>query len=443
MIERILIANRGEITQRAIRTIKEMGKQSIAVYSEADKTALYLKKADISICIGPEKSTNSYLSIPSIMAAAELSSADAIFPGYGFLSENQQFVDICNYHNLSFIGPSVKVMELMSDKSKAKDVMREAGVPVIEGNEGTLKNASEAKKIAKKIGYPVILKASGGGGGKGMRVVEDESQMEKMYQACQNEAVNSFSNGDLYIEKFIKDPRHIEVQLLADKHGNVVHVGERDCSMQRRHQKLIEETPAMFLSEEQRQKLLSSAVQAAKFINYESAGTIEFLVDSEANFYFMEMNTRLQVEHPVSEYVSGIDIVEWMIKIAQGEKLPPQESFTLKGHSIECRITAEDPKTFAPSPGKITKWIVPGGRNVRVDSHAYEGYSIPPYYDSMIGKLIVWGEDRKRAIETMKRALDEFDVEGIKTSVSFHKAMMRNKDFVENNFNTKYLDSRL
>lgn len=442
MIERILIANRGEISLRAIRTIKEMGKKSIAIYSKGDKGVRYLEQADISICVGPAKSMDSYLNIPSIVAAAELSGADAIFPGYGFLSENQQFVEICHHHNINFIGPSVRIMEMMSDKAKAKNVMRDAGVPVIEGNKGALSGISEAKKIARQIKYPVILKASAGGGGKGMRVVEKEEDMESMFFACESEAINSFADGTLYMEKFIQNPRHIEVQIMADKHGNVIHLGERDCSMQRRHQKLIEESPAVVLDDKQRQNLLDTAVNAAKYIKYENAGTIEFLVDKDNNFYFMEMNTRLQVEHPVSEFVSGLDVVEWMIRIAQGEKLPKQEDITLKGHSIECRITAEDPKTFAPSPGKITQWIVPGGRNTRVDSHAYTGYFIPPYYDSMIGKLIVWGENRDKAIETMKRALDEFEVQGIKTSIPFHQEMMVNEDFITNNYDTKYLDSR-
>jgi len=442
MIERILIANRGEISLRAIRTIKEMGKKSIAIYSKGDKGIRYLKQADIAICVGPAKSMDSYLNIPSIIAAAELSGADAIFPGYGFLSENQQFVEICHHHNINFIGPSVEIMEMMSDKAKAKNVMRDAGVPVIEGNKGALSGISEAKKIAKKIKYPVILKASAGGGGKGMRVVEKEEDMESMFFACESEAINAFADGSLYMEKFIQNPRHIEVQILADKHGNVIHLGERDCSMQRRHQKLIEESPAVVLSESQRQKLLDTAVNAAKYIKYENAGTIEFLVDKDNNFYFMEMNTRLQVEHPVSELVSGLDAVEWMIRIAQGEKLPKQKDINLKGHAIECRITAEDPETFAPSPGKITQWITPGGRNTRVDSHAYTGYSIPPYYDSMIGKLIVWGENRDKAITTMKRALDEFEVQGVKTSIPFHQKMMDNKDFTTNNYDTKYLDSK-
>ena len=441
-IERILIANRGEIALRAIRTIKEMGKKAIAVYSTADKDAHYVKLADAAICIGGEKSSESYLNIPAIISAAEIAEADAIFPGYGFLSENQQFVEICNLHGIKFIGPSLEVMQLMSDKSKAKEVMKEAGVPVVPGSDGAIKNVEEAKKIAKEIGYPVILKAASGGGGKGMRVVEDESYIENAFLAAESEAISAFGDGTIYMEKFIKNPRHIEVQLLGDSHGNVVHIGERDCSLQRRHQKMIEESPAIFLDDATRAKLHETAVRAAKAIGYENAGTIEFLVDADKNFYFMEMNTRLQVEHPVSEMVSGIDIVEWMIRIAEGEKLFSQEEVELKGHAIECRINAEDPTKFIPSPGKIKSWIAPGGKDVRMDTHAYCGYIVPPYYDSMIAKLIVWGEDRTKAIAKMKRALEEFEVSGIKTTIEFHKKMMENPDFIENNFDTKYIDEK-
>ncbi len=441
-IERILIANRGEIALRAIRTIREMGKKAIAVYSTADKDAHYVKLADAAICIGGEKSSESYLNIPAIISAAEIAEADAIFPGYGFLSENQQFVEICNLHGIKFIGPSLEVMQLMSDKSKAKEVMKEAGVPVVPGSDGAIKNVEEAKKIAKEIGYPVILKAASGGGGKGMRVVEDESYIENAFLAAESEAISAFGDGTIYMEKFIKNPRHIEVQLLGDSHGNVVHIGERDCSLQRRHQKMIEESPAIFLDDATRAKLHETAVRAAKAIGYENAGTIEFLVDADKNFYFMEMNTRLQVEHPVSEMVSGIDIVEWMIRIAEGEKLFSQEEVELKGHAIECRINAEDPTKFIPSPGKIKSWIAPGGKDVRMDTHAYCGYIVPPYYDSMIAKLIVWGEDRTKAIAKMKRALEEFEVSGIKTTIEFHKKMMENPDFIENNFDTKYIDEK-
>lgn len=440
-LETILIANRGEIALRAIRTIKEMGKRAIAVYSTADKNASYLKYADAAICIGGDKSAQSYLNIPAVISAAEIAGADAIFPGYGFLSENENFVEICKHHNIKFIGPDVEVMQMMADKSKAKDVMKEAGVPVIEGSDGAVRSVSDAKEIAKKIGYPIILKAAAGGGGRGMRVVEVEEKMENSYLACESEALTAFGDGTIYMEKFIKNPRHVEVQIVGDSHGNVIHIGERDCSMQRRHQKLIEETPALVLTQDIRQKLHDVAVKAAKHLKYEGAGTFEFLVDTEKNFYFMEMNTRLQVEHPVSEMVSGIDIIELMIKVAEGETLPKQEDVKLKGHSIECRITAEDPIKFYPCPGKITKWSPAGGRNVRFDSHVYCGYEVPPFYDSMIGKLIVWADTRERAIAIMKRALEEFEVEGIKTTIPFHQKMMANEDFIKNKFDTKYLEN--
>ncbi|HFC03747.1 MAG TPA: acetyl-CoA carboxylase biotin carboxylase subunit [Nitratifractor salsuginis] len=439
-IKRILIANRGEIALRAIRTIKEMGKEAVAVYSTADKDAHYLKLADAAICIGGPKAHESYLNIPAIISAAELAECDAVFPGYGFLSENQNFVEICGHHGLKFIGPGVDVMQMMADKSKAKQVMAEAGVPTIPGSDGAVPDAETAKKLAKEIGYPVILKAAAGGGGRGMRVVEDESYIENAFLACEAEAVNAFADGTLYMEKFIEAPRHVEVQVMGDSHGNAIHIGERDCSMQRRHQKLIEESPALVLDEARRQELLEAAVRATKHIGYEGAGTFEFLVDKHKNFYFMEMNTRLQVEHCVSEMVSGIDIIEWMIRVAEGEALPSQEEITLKGHAIECRITAEDPVSFLPSPGKIQKWIAPGGKDVRIDTHAYCNYIIPTHYDSMIGKLIVWGENRDRAIAKMRRALDEFEVGGVRTVIEFHRKMMRNEDFISNNFDTKYLE---
>ncbi|MDX1809315.1 MAG: acetyl-CoA carboxylase biotin carboxylase subunit [Sulfurospirillaceae bacterium] len=438
-IQKILVANRGEIALRAIRTIKEMGKQAIAVYSTADKDALYLQYADASICIGGAKSSESYLNVPAIISAAEISGCDAIFPGYGFLSENQDFVEICGLHGIKFIGPSVDSMVLMSDKSKAKEVMKKAGVPVIEGSEGALHGITEAKELAKKIGYPVIVKASAGGGGRGMRVVEKEQDLEVSYLSAESEALSAFGDGTLYMEKFIKNPRHIEVQIIGDSHGNAIHIGERDCSMQRRHQKLIEESPAIALDEKTRKNLHDVAIKAVKFIGYENAGTFEFLLDSEKNFYFMEMNTRLQVEHCVSEMVSGIDIIELMIRVAEGEKLPSQKEIKLSGHSIECRITAEDSVKFIPSPGKVTKFIAPGGRNVRIDSHIYQNYVIPPHYDSMIGKLVVWGEDRTRAIAKMREALVELQIEGVATVRDFHLNMMDNKDFIENRFDTNYL----
>jgi acetyl-CoA carboxylase biotin carboxylase subunit len=439
VIEKILVANRGEIALRAIRTIKEMGKKAIAVYSKADKDALYLKYADASICIGEAASSSSYLHIPSIISAAEISGCDAIFPGYGFLSENQSFVEICGHHGIKFIGPSADLMVMMSDKSKAKEVMKKAGVPVIEGSVGALKDVPAAVIMATKIGYPVIVKASAGGGGRGMRVVEREEDLEVAYLSAESESLTAFGDGTLYMEKYIKDPRHIEVQVIGDSHGNAIHIGERDCSLQRRHQKLIEESPAIALDEKTRAELHAVAVKAVKFLKYENAGTFEFLLDADKNFYFMEMNTRLQVEHCVSEMVSGIDIIELMIKVAEGEELPSQDSIVLTGHSIECRITAEDPVKFIPSPGKITKYIAPGGRNVRVDSHVYQGYSVPPTYDSMIGKLIVWGEDRDKAIAKMKNALSEFQIEGINTVIDFHSKMMDNQDFIDNNFDTNYL----
>ena len=438
-IKKILIANRGEIALRALRTIKEMGKQAICVYSKADRDALYLRYADASICIGGARSSESYLNIPSIISAAEIAEADAIFPGYGFLSENQNFVEICAKHNIKFIGPSVESMVLMSDKSKAKQVMKRAGIPVIPGSDGALKDVEAAKKMAKEIGYPVILKAAAGGGGRGMRVVESEKDIEKAFWSAESEAMSAFGDGSMYIEKCILNPRHIEVQIIGDSFGNVIHIGERDCSMQRRHQKLIEESPAILLDEKTRKKLHETAIRAAKAISYEGAGTFEFLVDKNLDFYFIEMNTRLQVEHCVSEMVSGIDIIEQMIKVAEGYALPPQDSIKLRGHSIECRITAEDSRSFVPNPGKITKYVAPAGRNVRMESHCYQDYSVPPYYDSMIGKLVVWGEDRNIAIAKMRVALDELIVRGIKTTRTFHRKMMDNPDFINNTFDTTYL----
>ncbi len=439
-IKRILIANRGEIALRAIRTIKEMGKEAVAVYSTGDKEAGYLRFADASICIGSEKSADSYLSIPAIISAAELAECDAIFPGYGFLSENQDFVEICERHGIKFIGPSVDVMQMMSDKSKAKQVMAEAGVPTIPGSEGAVRNAQDARTLADEMGYPVILKAAAGGGGRGMRVVEAPERMDNAFLACESEAVGAFGDGTLYMEKFIEAPRHVEVQVMGDSHGHAIHLGERDCSMQRRHQKLIEESPAQVLDAARRTELHEAAVRATQHIGYENAGTFEFLVDKHNDFYFMEMNTRLQVEHCVSEEVSGLDIIEWMIRVAEGEALPKQEEITLNGHAIECRITAEDPVSFLPSPGKIVKWIAPGGKDVRIDTHAFCGYTVPTHYDSMVGKLIVWAPTRERAIAKMQRALDEFEVEGIRTTIAFHRKMMRNPDFRTNNFDTKYLE---
>ncbi|BAK69758.1 acetyl-CoA carboxylase biotin carboxylase subunit [Aliarcobacter butzleri] len=440
-IKKILIANRGEIVQRAVRTIREMGKKSVAIYSAGDKDASYLKHADEAICIGGAKSSESYLNIPAIITAAEITGCDAIFPGYGFLSENQDFVEICKLHNIKFIGPSVEVMEKMADKSKAKEEMIKAGVPVVPGSKGSVKTLEEGRTIAREIGYPIMAKAAAGGGGRGMRLIKVEEEFDQNFMAAASEALAAFGDGTMYLERFINNPRHIEVQVVGDSHGNAIHIGERDCSLQRRHQKVIEESPAILLNDETRAKLHEVAVKATKYLKYEGAGTFEFLADDKQNIYFMEMNTRLQVEHPVSEMVSGIDIIELMIKVAEGEKVPPQESIKFRGHAIECRITAENPNTFLPCPGRITQWMVPGGRNVRVDSHIYTGYVVPPYYDSMIGKLIVWGRDRNKAINIMKRALAEFEVEGIKTTIPFHKKMMENKDFISNNYDTKYLEN--
>lgn len=442
-LKRILIANRGEIALRALRSIKKMGKEAVVVYSNADKDASYVKMADVAICIGSAKSADSYLNIPAVVTAAEITGCDAVFPGYGFLSENEHFVEICKHHNLKFIGPSVEVMNMMADKSKAKDVMIAAGVPTVPGVEGTLNGPEDAKVKAKDVGYPVILKASAGGGGRGMRIVEDESYIENAYLAASSEAQTAFGNGDMYMEKYIKNPRHIEVQVFADQHGNVIHLGERDCSLQRRHQKVIEEAPAVILREEVRAGLHAAAIKACKAINYENAGTLEFLLDADQNYYFMEMNTRLQVEHPVSEEISGLDAIELMVNIAEGKELPAQDSFELKGHAIECRITAEDPIKFLPCPGKIKEWFVPGGKNVRVDTHCYAGYIVPPHYDSLISKLITYGTDRQDAIDRMKQALNEYTVTGIKTTIDFHKRMLENEDFLTNNFDTKYLESHL
>ncbi len=440
-IKRILVANRGEIALRAIRTIKEMGKEAVAVYSKGDEGSEYLNLADASICIGKAPSSESYLNIPAIISAAEISNCDAIFPGYGFLSENQTFVEICTHHGIKFIGPTVAVMEMMADKSKAKDVMIAAKVPVVPGSDGAIHDIADAAERAKVVGYPVILKAAQGGGGRGMRVVEREEELRNAFLAAESEAITAFGDGTIYMEKFIEAPRHIEVQVMADSHGNVIHVGERDCSMQRRHQKLIEESPANVLTPDVRKRLHAAAVRATQFIKYEGAGTFEFLLDKNLDFYFMEMNTRLQVEHTVSEEVSGLDLIEWMIRVAEGEELPSQESIKFHGHSRECRISAEDSVRFLPSPGTIKEWVAPGGLGVRIDTHAHAGYTVPSTYDSMIGKLIVKADTREQAVARMHRALSEFKIEGIRTTIDFHKKMMKNPDFINNNFDTKYLEN--
>lgn len=441
MFKKILIANRGEIALRVIRTCREMGIKTVAVYSTADKNSLHVKFADEAVCIGPPRSTDSYLNIANIIAAAEITNADAIHPGYGFLAENANFSRICNANRLKFIGPSPEMINKMGDKITAKETMIKAGVPVVPGGEGLLNNVQEAIKIANKIGYPVILKATAGGGGKGMRIVRSNDEMEKAYNTAKAEAAASFKNDGVYIEKFIEEPRHIEIQIAGDQYGKICHLSERDCSIQRRHQKLVEESPSPFMTEELREKMGEAAIKAASAINYESVGTIEFLVDKFRNFYFMEMNTRIQVEHCVTEEVINFDLIKEQIKIAAGEPISGRNYFPTM-HAIECRINAEDSyNDFRPSPGKITILNTPGGHGVRVDSHVYAGYEIPPFYDSMIGKLITIAQTREEAIQTMYRALSEYVIEGIKTTIPFHLQLMQNEDFKKGNFTTKFLET--
>jgi acetyl-CoA carboxylase biotin carboxylase subunit len=441
MFTKILIANRGEIALRIIRTCREMGIKTVAVYSTADKDSLHVKFADEAVCIGGPKGVESYLNIPHIMAACEITNADAVHPGYGFLAENAKFAQICADHGIKFIGPTPEMINKMGDKITAKETMIKAGVPVVPGGEGLLESVEEAKKLAKEIVYPVIIKATAGGGGKGMRVVWNESEIEKAFSDAKMEAAASFKNDGLYMEKFVEEPRHIEIQVAGDQYGNVCHLSERDCSIQRRHQKLVEESPSPFMTAELRQRMGEAAIKAAAAINYESVGTIEFLVDKHRNFYFMEMNTRIQVEHCVTEEVVSYDLIKEQIKIAAGEKISGK-NYEPKLHAIECRINAEDPyNDFRPSPGKITVLHTPGGHGVRVDSHVYAGYVIPPYYDSMIGKLITVAQTREEAINTMYRALSEYVIEGVKTTIPFHLQLMQNEDFRKGNFTTKFLET--
>lgn len=441
MFKKILIANRGEIALRVIRTCREMGIKTVAVYSTADKDSLHVKFADEAVCIGKPASVDSYLNIPHIMAAAEITNADAIHPGYGFLAENAKFAKICGDHGIKFIGPTPEMINAMGDKITAKNTMIAAGVPVVPGVEGLLESVEHAKQSAKEVGYPVILKATAGGGGKGMRVVWSEDEIEKAFDTAKTEAAASFKNDGIYMEKFVEEPRHIEIQVAGDQYGNVCHLSERDCSIQRRHQKLIEETPSPFMTDELRERMGAAAIKAAQSINYESVGTIEFLVDKHRNFYFMEMNTRIQVEHCVTEEVINFDLIKEQIKIAAGEKIVGKAYFP-QMHAIECRINAEDPyNDFRPSPGKITVLHQPGGHGVRVDSHAYAGYVIPPYYDSMIGKLIAIAQTREEAIDTMSRALSEYVIEGIKTTIPLHQQLMQNEDFRKGNFTTKFMET--
>ncbi len=441
MFKKVLIANRGEIALRVIRTCREMGIKTVAVYSTADKDSLHVRFADEAVCIGRPASADSYLNIPHIMAAAEITNADAIHPGYGFLAENAKFSQICAGHGIKFIGPTPHMINSMGDKITAKETMIKAGVPVVPGSGGLLESLEQAKYLAKaEVGYPVILKATAGGGGKGMRVVWEESEMERAYNTAKAEAGASFKNDGIYMEKFVEEPRHIEIQVAGDQYGTVCHLSERDCSIQRRHQKLVEESPSPFMTPELRKRMGDAAIKAASAINYESVGTIEFLVDKHRNFYFMEMNTRIQVEHCVTEEVINFDLIKEQIKIAMGEKISG-ESYEPQNHAIECRINAEDPyNDFRPSPGKIISLNTPGGHGVRVDSHVYAGYVIPPYYDSMIGKLITVARTRDEAISTMYRALSEYVIEGVKTTIPFHLQLMQNEDFRKGNFTTKFLE---
>ena len=441
MFKKILIANRGEIALRIIRTCREMGIKTVAVYSTADKDSLHVKFADEAVCVGGPKGQESYLNIPHIMAACEITNADAVHPGYGFLAENAKFAQICADHGIKFIGPTPEMINKMGDKITAKETMIKAGVPVVPGGEGLLESVDAAKKLAKEIVYPVIIKATAGGGGKGMRVVWKEDEIEKAYNDAKMEAGASFKNDGLYMEKFVEEPRHIEIQVAGDQYGNVCHLSERDCSIQRRHQKLVEESPSPFMTAELRQRMGDAAIKAASAINYESVGTVEFLVDKHRNFYFMEMNTRIQVEHCVTEEVVSYDLIKEQIKIAAGEKISGR-NYEPQLHAIECRINAEDPyNDFRPSPGKITVLHTPGGHGVRVDSHVYAGYVIPPYYDSMIGKLITVAQTREEAINTMYRALSEYVIEGVHTTIPFHLQLMQNEDFRKGNFTTKFLET--
>jgi len=441
MFKKLMIANRGEIALRVIRTCREMGIKTVAVYSTADKDSLHVKFADEAVCIGKPASSDSYLNIPHIMAAAEITNADSIHPGYGFLAENAKFAEICGEHNIKFIGPTPGQIRSMGDKMTAKETMIKAGVPVVPGGESLLSSIGEAKSLAKDVGYPIILKATAGGGGKGMRVVWEESEMDKAYDTAKAEAGASFKNDGIYMEKFVEEPRHIEIQVAGDRYGTVCHLSERDCSIQRRHQKLVEESPSPFMTVELRQKMGEAARKAASAIGYESVGTVEFLVDKHRDFFFMEMNTRIQVEHCVTEEVTNFDLIKEQIKIAAGEAISGQD-YEPQGHAIECRINAEDPYSdFRPSPGRITTLHQPGGHGIRVDSHVYAGYTIPPYYDSMIGKIIAVARTREEAINTMSRALSEYVIEGVKTTIPFHQQLMRNEAFQSGNFNTKFLES--
>jgi acetyl-CoA carboxylase, biotin carboxylase subunit len=445
MFKKILIANRGEIAVRVIRACREMGIMTVAVYSEGDREALHTQLADEAVCIGPSPSRDSYLNMENIISATVLTGAEAIHPGFGFLSENSKFSRMCRECNITFIGPDPESIDMMGDKSRARDVMKAADVPIVPGSDGPLKSEEEAISLATHIGYPVMIKASAGGGGRGIRIVNNESELSNAYNTAKAEAKSCFGDDTLYMEKFVLNPHHIEFQIIGDSYGNLIHLGERDCSIQRRNQKVLEEAPSMLLSPALREKMGEVAVKAAKAVNYKNAGTIEFLVDDEGNYYFMEMNTRIQVEHPITEMITGVDLIKEQIKIAFGEHLDLlQEDVVIKGHAIECRINAENPeKDFRPSPGKIEQLCVPGGLGVRLDSAVYQGYTIPPTYDSMVGKLIVYGRDRNEAIARMKRALAEFVIEGVDTNIDFQYEILSHKDFEDGNYNTGFLKDKL
>ena len=441
MIRKVLIANRGEIAVRIIRACREMGIATVAVYSEADKNALHVKLADQAVCIGPAASNKSYLNVKAILEACCLTGADSVHPGYGFLSENVAFAKMCSEMGINYIGPSYELIELMGNKSKAKETMKKAGVPVVEGSEGNVESLQGAKEIANQIGYPVIMKAVSGGGGKGIRIANTEEELSRYYDVIRTEAKSAFNDDSIYIEKYIQNPRHIEIQVIADKHGNVAHLGDRDCTVQRKNQKMLEETPSGYIDEKLRQKMEKVSVKAIEKIGYTNAGTIEYLVDKSGNFYFMEMNTRLQVEHPVTEMVTGVDLVKEQINIAAGNKLSKEvRELNVKGHSLECRINAENPdKNFMPCPGKITGLHIPGGNGIRVDTAIYQDYVIPPNYDSMIAKLIVHGKNREDSINKMKSALGEFVIDGITTNIDFLYKILENPEFIKNEYDTSFI----
>ncbi len=441
-IKRILIANRGEIAIRAIRSIRELGGESIAIYSKGDKDSLHKDLADYSICIGDAPSNKSYLNIPAILSAIEISYADAVYPGYGFLAENPNFADICERSNIKFIGPKAETIRLTGDKAAARQAAKEANVPIIPGSP-PVENLKDALETAKKIGYPVLIKAAAGGGGRGMRIARTEQELARLLPVAQREAEANFGDSRVYIEKFIENPKHIEIQILADEYGNVVYLGDRECSLQRRHQKLLEESPSPFITDQVRKKMGEAAVRFAKHVGFTGAGTVEFIVDKDMNFYFIEMNGRIQVEHPVTEATTGIDIVSWQMRIADGQKLDfTQEDIKTEGHAIEFRINAEDPETFTPNPGEIKKLYFPGGLGVRVDTHIYQGYKIPPYYDSLIAKIIVYGKDREEAIIRGKRALQELIIEGVKTTKDFHLKILEDEEFLNGTYTTKLVDTK-